>query len=213
MISAALDGDLHLMMDAAGLVAGDSHTNLRATTVLFETGRQVLPPSDYQVSSSYRISADQIDLPKLILQKGTTHLLAGAATITNAYSPDREATFSLSDARLELSRLFNLLRSIPGIPPLLARHVDRVSGGNLILGGISIKTKIPLRDWTFATLRDHLRADATINDAAYQFTPELQLAASAEIQRTTLLRRRLAQVNSGKLSGGSIAYEQFERRH
>jgi hypothetical protein len=175
LTSALLNGDLRLTMNATGSVDGDSHISLQRLTVSLRNGEPVIPSTDYQISSTYHVSADEIDIPALTFQRGTTDLLSGAAAVLQPYSSDRRARLSLRGAQLELSRLFGLLPHLPGIPSILVRHGAQVTGGNLTVSGLSLETSIPIRNWTFATLRDHLRAEATINNAAFEFPPALRL--------------------------------------
>ncbi|MGH7838580.1 MAG: AsmA-like C-terminal domain-containing protein, partial [Candidatus Binataceae bacterium] len=134
-----------------------------------------LTAGDYQVSASYRAAPDLLDLPSVTLRHGLATVLSGNARIAHPYTADRAATFSAGGLRVPLAGAAAWMRAIRAIPPQLLQYAAHFDQGQIELTQVALATALPIGNWSVATLRNNLRATATLDNVRYQFPTESYL--------------------------------------
>lgn len=173
--SGNFDARIHLTMDTAGVFAGAASGEARALAFGLGDNPAAWKPPDLQISVDYKISLEQIELQQITVQQSAKKVAQGTASLSHPFSIDRSLQLTLGSARLELARVAALLRALPHVNDAVTSYARGLTGGELLVGDLSLRTPLPLSEGTIDTVRNQLAANVEIRNASYEFPSNWQV--------------------------------------
>jgi hypothetical protein len=168
-------GSAKLALSTNGELGGTTDFEVKQLVLQGAHLSKPLALGDLSLHTAFAISVAHAELSQVILKSGGSQLFAASLGVEQPYDPTRIASFHLGGIKVSLADLKQRLAAVRGLPDWLTNLASRVNGGTWELAEAVFEPKDPVSNWTLKTLREGLRAQATLTHLSFTTPPELKL--------------------------------------
>jgi len=173
--SGQLWGSVRAALSTNGDLSGATDFEVKQLVLQGARLSKPLALGDLSLHSAFAISVARAELSQVILKSGGSQLFAASLGVDQPYDPKRSASFHLGGLKVALADLKRRLVAVRGLPDWLTNLAESVDSGTWELAEAIFEPKNPVSNWTLKTLRDGLRAQATLTGLSFTAPPELKL--------------------------------------
>jgi hypothetical protein len=161
----AMQGQLRVVLNPDGTLEGNARAAVTNGVLDGPAFTHSLALGNFSLAANYEVSEPLFRLYEIRVTKAQQLVLAGSCAITHPYDPARRADLHISGIKVGLTRLASYLQAIRSVPAMLIADAKRINSGTLAIEQAVFGPSVPIKDWSFATIRDNLRLGAVVSDA------------------------------------------------
>lgn len=173
--SGQLWGSVHAALSSNGDLGGATDFEVKQLVLRGARLSKPLTLGDFSLHTAFAISVARAELSQVVVKSGGSQLFAASLGVDQPYDPKRSASFHLGGLKVALADLKRRLVAVRGLPDWLTNLAESVDRGTWELADAVFEPKDPVSKWTLKTLRDGLRAQATLTGLSFTTPPELKL--------------------------------------